>query len=133
AGGAVAGGGTARSVLGRTLVRVAWLRGPAALGRAAGGAVVGGAAPPAPRSVGPGLRRQLAEHGDLGRGAVRAVHGGPGDEHVGAGGRRPGDRVARDAAVDLDPDVGTELVDRRACAPDLREHAVDEALPAEAG
>jgi hypothetical protein len=41
---------------------------------------------------------------DDGRRAVRAVHGGSGDEDVGASVGAALDRVRRDTAVDLEPD-----------------------------
>src|SRR5699024_1234559 len=84
-------------------------------------------------SVGGVAPGELTQGGDLLGGVLGPVDGGAGDEHVRAGLGAALDGLAADAAVDLDVHLEVRLADRGAGAADLREHRLQEALPAEAG
>src|SRR5690606_20383374 len=62
---------------------------------------------------------------------VGPVDGAARDEHVGPRLGAPLDGVGRDPAVDLEPHLAAVAFDERPGPPDLRQHHVEELLPAE--
>src|SRR6185503_9664835 len=77
--------------------------------------------------------RYLAPHGGDRRGVVgSAKNRRARDERVGAGGRDPPDVRDLDAPVDLEPYGQLRAIDQRPDGRNLRQHRLDELLPAEA-